>query len=207
MRGAVPRPSYISSVDPTTLDNSQRARGITSLAMGTGPSAGLLYALCTDSRVHTYSLPSLEPLSGHTPPFSSSSSSKDSATGDSNDPWCHQHPHKQLTSFYVKLSISPCGRWLASGGATNGRAFLFDIGTSGSTARARLGGYSSLCRSAAVELWGQTGEIGAVDWADGMFAACSDDGTVRVWRPDREVFQRCQENPEEAQWDWSWSAS
>lgn len=59
--------------------------------------------------------------------------------------------------------------------------------------------------SRAVELRGQTGEVGAVDWADGSLASCADDGTVRVWRPDIEVARRCEEDPESAKWDWMWA--
>lgn len=57
----------------------------------------------------------------------------------------------------------------------------------------------------AVELRGQKGEVGALDWADGMLATGADDGTVRVWRPDVEVYRSCIEDPEEKKWDWSWS--
>lgn len=57
--------------------------------------------------------------------------------------------------------------------------------------------------SKAVELRGQGGEVGAVDWADGCVASCADDGTVRVWRPDIEAKRRCEEDPEGAKWDWA----
>src|SRR5882757_6174857 len=50
---------YSSPVDPTALHGSRRSRGIISLASGSGPSAGLLFALGADSRIHTYDLPSL----------------------------------------------------------------------------------------------------------------------------------------------------
>lgn len=95
-------------------------------------------------------------------------------------------------SFYVRTAVSPCGRWLASGGA-GGSAFLFDIGAGGSELGCMEG----------VELRGQEGEVGTVDWADGAVATCADDGTVRVWRPDIERFRLCAENPDEAKWDWS----
>lgn len=57
-----------------------------------------------------------------------------------------------------------------------------------------------------LELKGQqTGEVGAIDWARDMLATCIDDGTVRVWRPDLETYLGCIENPEDQQWDWTWS--
>lgn len=57
----------------------------------------------------------------------------------------------------------------------------------------------------AVQLTGQKGEIGAIDWAEGCVASCADDGTVRVWRPELEVYSACVEDPEERRWDWSWA--
>jgi denticleless len=61
--------------------------------------------------------------------------------------------------------------------------------------------------SAAVELRGQSGEVGALDWAEGMLATCADDGSVRVWRPDVDVYNRCKADPEEAKWEWCWSVA
>ena len=58
-----------------------------------------------------------------------------------------------------------------------------------------------------MELRGQTGEVGAMDWADGMLATCADDGTVRVWRPDVDVARQCAEDPEEMKWSWSWACN
>ncbi|KAF8974630.1 WD40 repeat-like protein [Flammula alnicola] len=171
---AVPSDLYSSPIDPTTLCGSRRPRGIISLASGTGPTAGLIFGIGADSRVHTYDLPTL--------------------TAQSNT---FSHEHLQTSSFYVGLSVSPCGRWLACGGSGNtGNSFLFDA--------------ENACRPGSitqrgVELRGQTGEVGAVDWAQNMLATCTDDGTVRVWRPDLEMHVKCLENSEESKWDWSWS--
>jgi denticleless len=174
---------HASITDPTTYAHTRRARGITSLALGTGPTRGLLFGLANDSRVHTYDLTSLEPLSGHT---------EDPA----DDQWSCAHEHMRTNSFYVRAMISPCGRWLASGGAANGSVFLFDVaaGTRDRTVE----------RTNGVELHGQKGEVGAIDWAEDMLATCADDGTVRVWRPDIEVYRRCENEPEEMGWNWSW---
>jgi denticleless len=54
-----------------------------------------------------------------------------------------------------------------------------------------------------VELRGQSGEAGALDWADGSLATCADDGTVRIWRPDVETYRSCLDD-NEASWQWSW---
>jgi denticleless len=165
-------------MDPTTLHGSRRPRGITSLTPGTGPTTGLLFALGADSRIHTYDLPTLEPLTSNQ----------------------YTHENMQTNSFYVRLAASPCGRWLASGcGGNNGSVFLYDVSHASRTAMVRFGG------SRAVELRGQCGEVGAVDWAEGVLASCADDGTVRAWRPDVGIYKECERDTEEGRWGWSWA--
>ncbi|KIJ19992.1 hypothetical protein PAXINDRAFT_166171 [Paxillus involutus ATCC 200175] len=167
--------------DPTTMNGSRRPRGISSLCTGSGPTSSLLFALGADSRLHTYSSPGLIPLEADT------------------------HPNLR-TSFYVRLASSPCGRWLASGcSGKDGSLFLFDVSNA---ARLSVSPYTKGCTaslSAAVQLRGQIGEIGAVDWANDMVATCADDGTVRVWRPNCEVYGKCVSDPEAQRWNWSWS--
>lgn len=157
---------------------------------GTGATAGLLFALSNDSHIHTYDATTLEPLSGWT-------------TDPSTDRWSYGHENMRTNSFYVRLAMSPCGRWLASGGAQDGSAYLFDVSSS---ARARV--QSSLygdTRGRGIELYGQKGEVGAVDWAPDQLATCADDGTVRVWRPDLETHRKCEAEPGEMGWSWSWA--
>jgi denticleless len=169
-----PSALYTTATDPTALDHSLRPRGITSLALGTGPTAGLIFALGADSRIHTYTAPTLEPLTKKV----------------------YAHKNMQTNSFYVKLAVSPCGRWLASGcGGNDGSAFLFDVSGAASPGVADGAG--------GVELRGQQKEVGSVDWAEGELATCADDGTVRVWRPNVEVYRQCLED-EAAFRDWSW---
>ncbi|KAH7916159.1 WD40-repeat-containing domain protein [Hygrophoropsis aurantiaca] len=178
-----PIPQYSSSLDPTTLNGSRRPRGITSLTNGSGPTAGLLFALGADSHLHTYSQ-SLMHLASDT------------------------HPNMHTNSFYVRLATSPCGRWLASGSAgKSGTFFMCDISNAGRiSASPRATGFSEPT-SKIVEFRGQTSEIGAVDWAAEMVATCADDGTVRVWRPNVEVYRQCVSDPEEQGWQWSWSST
>ncbi|KAH9943128.1 WD40 repeat-like protein [Epithele typhae] len=193
-----PRPApVLTSADPTTAADTRRPRGLTTLALGSGPTAGLLYALSNDARVHTYALPTLAPLSGAAP---------------GADPYAFADPRMQTNSFYVRLAASPCGRWLASGSVVDGvagRAYLFDAAAAASARRAWEVGRSSSsslgagCTNTGVELRGQMGEVGALDWADGILATCADDGTVRVWRPDVEIARRCAEESEEMKWEWS----
>ncbi|KAJ4472242.1 WD40-repeat-containing domain protein [Lentinula aciculospora] len=165
-------PSLCTPIDPTTSHGSHRPRGILSLTAGIGPSSGLLFALGADSRIHTYMASSLSPL-----------------------PISFTDPNIQVNgSFYISSAISPCGRWLASGGGKS--ALLFDVSTAASPyARASSG----------VELKAQLGEVYAVDWADGMIATCADDRTVRIWRPDVDLYQSCLEDPNEYKWKWSWA--
>ncbi|KAF4619114.1 hypothetical protein D9613_005542 [Agrocybe pediades] len=170
----VPTELDASLIDPTSQQGSRRPRGIISLASGVGPSAGLIFAFGADSKIHTFDLPTLSP---HRNSFS--------------------HPNLQTNSFYVGLSVSPCGRWLACGGSpTMGNCFLFDIENASRP---------EWSLPPAVELKGQLGEVGAVDWAHDVLATCTDDGTVRTWRSDPQIYSRCQAQPEESRWDWKWS--
>ncbi|KAG6903357.1 hypothetical protein C0995_013110 [Termitomyces sp. Mi166 len=184
-RGCVkPKPPenlYSSGNDPTTLHGSRRPRGIVRLTPGTGLSSGLVFGLGADSRVHVYDALSLNPL-----------------------PVGYSHRNMQTNSFYVGLTLSPCGRWLATGSgaggnSTQGSAFLFDVGNA---TRQTNPAYLQ----EAVQLKSQQGEVGAVDWAENMLASCADDGTVRVWRPDVEIYRECITNPENSRWDWSWNS-
>ncbi|EAU84535.2 cell division cycle protein cdt2 [Coprinopsis cinerea okayama7 len=166
-----PAELFSTELDPTTLHGSRRPRGILSITTGRGPTAGLVFALGADSRIHTYSLPTLQPYTNAS------------------------RLHNNSSSFYVTLSVSPCGRWLASGGA-DGKASLFDVANSPFGVPAP-----------AVELKAQEGEVGAVDWSHDALATCADEGTVRIWRPDIDVYRQCLEDPEESRWNWAWSSS
>ncbi|KAH8113389.1 WD40 repeat-like protein [Phellopilus nigrolimitatus] len=164
-----PSPTKGSKKDTALIDDA--AEDFTTTHFD-APCAGLvfsprrrIFALSNDSRVHTYN----------------ARGAADIPLGVPQPSHAFAHRHMATNSFYVRAAVSPCGRWLASGGAC-GAAFLFD----------------------GVELKGQEGEVGALDWADGALATCADDGTVRVWRPDVERHRLCTENPEEARWDWSW---
>ncbi|KAG2370070.1 WD40-repeat-containing domain protein [Suillus spraguei] len=174
------KPLFSSTMDPTTF-HSARCRGITSMSQGIGPSAGLLFALGADSRLYIYSYPTLTPLR------------------------TEAHPNLQTNSFYVRLATSPCGRWLASGSTNRaGSLFLFDISNAGRVGPS-YGKEAGEPISPTVRFRAQSGEIGAVDWARDMVASCADDGTVRIWRPDLEVYQSCISNSEEQKWEWFWS--
>lgn len=189
-----PKPKGVSthqtSFDPTTYQGTRRARGISSLSVGVGPTAGLLFALGNDSLLHTYDKVSLEPLSGRN-------------TDPAIDSWSYGHQNMHTSSFNVRAALSPCGRWLASGGVDKGSVFLYDV--SGGTASHWSTQQHDISRRNGVQLCGQTGEVGVLDWAEGMLASCADDGTVRIWRPDVERYRQCQEDPDEMRWNWKWA--
>ncbi|KAJ7507500.1 cell division cycle protein cdt2 [Mycena galericulata] len=169
---------FSSPLDPTAWQASRRPRGIISLVDGTGPTAGLVFGLGSDSCIHTYARDSL------------------AAFGNS-------YTHENLqTNFYVKLAISPCGRWLATGGTGRGSgapgsSFTFDVSNA-----TRASGCTA---ATGVELKGACGDAGGVDWAADMLSTCWDDGMVRVWRPEIETYRACMERPEDKQWDWCWA--
>ncbi len=92
--------------DPTTTyTESKRPRGITSIVCG-GTDDGLIYGLGTDAMVYPYLTSTLV---AHPGAFSSAPSGGGSGL-----------------SFFCKLSTSPCGRWLGTGG-DGACAALFDI--------------------------------------------------------------------------------
>jgi denticleless len=169
----------MSAFDPTIVEGARRARGLTSVVAGTGPTCGLLFGLGVDSRVHTYATSTLLPLS---------------------QKGTFKHPNMHTNSFWVRLALSPDGRSLLSGSSGTDKgvsAFLFDV------SQTALAASPILPDSAGVELPGQKGEVGGVDWAQDMLATCSDDGTVRVWRFDPGIRQQCDSEPD-ARWNWTW---
>lgn len=111
-------PHLMSPTDPTVSHGARRPRGIASVVPGHGPTAGLIFALGLDSRIHTYSAHTLEPT-----------------------PFSYSHPRMQTNNFYLGLDLSPCGRWLASGSTGGqGRAFLYDVANAGRLTSASVHG-------------------------------------------------------------------
>ncbi|KAF9652109.1 WD40 repeat-like protein [Thelephora ganbajun] len=175
------RPIQMSPLDPTIefdSSSSRRARGVTSLSVGTGPTEGLLFALANDSSIHTFSTDTLTPLSS-----------------------TFSHETMRTNSFYVKSAISPCGKWIVTG-SSDRKAFLYDV--SNASRNFEISSWEGKC--SVVELGGNRSEVGAVDWGHDIFATCCD-RAVKVWRPDIEIRRSCERDPQEQKWNWSWATS
>lgn len=165
-------------MDPTTtLSGFKRPRGIVSLTLGSGPTTGLLFGLAADARIHTYNAMDLSATDNGTLPYTNPQSG-------------------QPSSYYIRIRMSPCGRWLASGSARGGQAYVWDVANA---ARARCE------RPSPVALSAQSGEVGPVDWAEDALATCADEGTVTIWRPDARVARHCRLQPDEAKWNYWWA--
>ena len=178
-RAAAVQPAAMSAFDPTVVEGGRRARGLASIVAGTGPTCGLLFGLGVDSRVHTYAASTLLPMSPK---------------------GTFKHPNMNTNSFWVRLALSPDGRSIVSGSSGTDKgasAFLFDV------SQTALAAPSIFPDTAGVELPGQKGEVGGVDWAQDMLATCADDGTVRLWRFDPEMRHQC-DSEADAQWTWTW---
>ncbi|KAG8905783.1 hypothetical protein FRB99_008262 [Tulasnella sp. 403] len=143
-----------------SLVSPKRARGICSMALD--PSGSTIYAVAADSRIHQYSALTLQPPTSHVK----------NLTPHLPEPL--SDPHLKVSSFYVRVAVSPCGQWLACG-SSGGQVLVWSLGADfGSRTVILNPGGDNAGR-----------ETGAVDWAsDGVLSSCSDDRTVRVWRPD-----------------------
>lgn len=128
-----------NSPAPNSSTSSSRPRGIASLALT--PCGSTVYALSSSSHIQSYSALTLS-LPESSGPFPE-------PMGD---------PRLRVNSFYLRLAVSPCGSWLASG-SSSGDVLVWDIARS---MRSRGG---PVVLSAGAE----EGETSSVDWgADGM---------------------------------------
>jgi denticleless len=88
-------------------------------------------------------------------------------SSDVDVPISYTHPNLRASSFYVKLAISPCNRYLVSG-SSNGGVFTWNIGqtTRNRVVMGRDGELVQEDEVTGVEMaWNGHGrEVGAVDW-------------------------------------------
>jgi denticleless len=165
-----PRPTHSHArflPDPTLgLPSSRRPRGIHSLVES--PTSGDIYALTGDSNVHT-----LRPAyASLTPNFD------DPAFQQAILPDFYASKDLHVQTFFVRMALSPDGRYLATGNSKAGvvtfdtrekrsKGVVFDLGKD-------------------PEYWpkGRAREVTSVDWGRDCMAACADDRVTRIWRSD-----------------------
>ncbi|KAH9475314.1 Cell division cycle protein cdt2 [Psilocybe cubensis] len=165
-----------SSLDPTVY-NHRQSRGIVSLVSGVKESDGTIFGLGTDARIYVYCVLDLNVYSSQNP--------CDSLWGS--------------PSFYVKSSLSPCGRWLAYGGGPhNGDAFIFSVARD---TRLDVGPIH------AVRLRGGSSSSCGVDWSSDSLAVCAEAGRVRIWRSDPGKRRECEIQPDINKNKWSWATT
>jgi denticleless len=163
-----------------------RGRGLSSLAQGSNGTR--LHALGIDSSLYT-----LDPLAlAHDEHLLPAVRPNGLAQGNA--------------TFYVRLAVRPCGRFVVSGTSKND-ALVWDSEAPAYAAPVRLSGHK--------------GEVGAVDWGrdavrplyspshridanpTAQIATCGDDMQVRLWRPSTVMARRCQADEELRNWHWS----
>jgi len=168
------KPMPLYSSDDITLESSGRARGIVSVALD--EQGEWAWALATDGSIYTYLALSLSTPSPDLPILS--------------------HPNLSSASFYVRLALSPCGKYLASG-SSNGEVYTWAVDDTPTSVPVELVGHE------------RGKEVGALDWGFDTLATASDDHTVRIWRPDPIVSRLVWEESDEgrqAQWAWGFSS-
>ncbi|WVQ84543.1 hypothetical protein IAT38_006697 [Cryptococcus sp. DSM 104549] len=197
-RSPNPRPSCTPVgclLDPTVQGSSpsRRARSINALCES--PVNGDLYALCGDSKIHT-----LRPSAAlHQTAADSPVAELDSPSREAIQPKTFSDPNLLVQSFYLRLSISPDGRYLASGSCRGG-LMTWDTQARGEETQkaTRLGlGMGGVG-------WPEhkDREICAVDWGKDMVAASADDLATRIWRENRVAARYLKEDPMAASEEW-----
>lgn len=155
------KPAY-STTDMTYSAVTKRSYGITSLILSP-TSDDLAWALGFDNAVHRFhpNLPELTPIDPLSSPLS--------------------HPNLSVNSFFVRMSLSPCTRYLGVG-SSSGAPIMFDA-WSKNVGVALAGAHAPGQETANVALTMTTDdEIEA-------FSA-SDDGQIRRWRMNDFISAR-----------------
>ncbi|ORZ27124.1 WD40-repeat-containing domain protein [Lobosporangium transversale] len=86
------------------------------------------------------------------------------------------------SSYYIKISVSPDGNYVAAGSCKD--LYVWEV---------------KRPDKKPLIFHGHEREVTGVDWAkdigDGtQLSGCSDDATVRIWRPNKPLVEECQEN-------------
>ncbi|KAJ3176225.1 hypothetical protein HDU87_005440 [Geranomyces variabilis] len=151
LRQAAPQP-FASSAP---LPGARRAHGFSSFTLNSDGSR--LYASCTDNHIYEFEAGRLgEPVQR----FSAAD--------------------YRCDTFYIKTSLSPDERFIASGSSDNG-LYIWELGHP---------------EKPPLVLRGHTGEVTGVSWNRtdlGMLASCSDDASVRIWNVDMDFDEEKQD--------------
>ncbi|KAF8930610.1 hypothetical protein BGZ58_008126 [Dissophora ornata] len=86
------------------------------------------------------------------------------------------------SSYYIKISVSPDGNYVAAGSCKD--LYVWEVNRP---------------RKKPLIFHGHEREVTGVDWARDLgngtqLSGCSDDATVRTWKPNRDLVEECQEN-------------
>ncbi|CAK9784097.1 WD40 repeat-like protein [Cutaneotrichosporon oleaginosum] len=144
--------------DPTVTGENPSRRPRSVNALCEDPRTGDLYTLCGDSQIHV-----LRP----------SAAQADNPL-EAIMPYKYAHPDLLTRSFYIRMSISSDGRYLACGSSHAG-VMTWDTDYARHT--------STICATRLAVPSVPTPEVIAVDWGKDMLSASSDDGVTRIWRP------------------------
>lgn len=141
-----------------------RPRGIVAFDVGKNNTSTLTFALGAHSQTHIYSttLSHIAPLTSKT----------------------YHHNNFGRVSFAGRISVSPCGNWLAAIGGLSSSVYLYDITNTIRRAAYTTYPLQGTSLTEGVELEASPYVITAIDWANGgILATSTKDGKVRVWRP------------------------
>ncbi|ORX64749.1 WD40 repeat-like protein [Anaeromyces robustus] len=151
--------SYLHRNNPVPVEvsihstHSKRPHGFSSLSLDS--TGRYLFSACTDNSIYMYNTLNLgKPVYRFT------------------------SPTYKCSTFYIKTSISPDNRFIASGSSDN-HVYIWDI-----TAPHR----------APVKLKGHENEVTAVSWCPidiKQMVTCSDDTSIRIWNMNKELEEKC----------------
>jgi len=151
--------SYLHRSNPVPVEvsihsnHSKRPHGFSSLSLDS--TGRYLFSACTDNSIYMYNTLNLgKPVYRFT------------------------SPTYKCSTFYIKTSISPDDRFIASGSSDN-NVYIWDI-----TAPHR----------SPVKLKGHENEVTAVSWCPidiKQMVTCSDDTSIRIWNMNEELENKC----------------
>ncbi|TIA89321.1 hypothetical protein E3P99_02103 [Wallemia hederae] len=141
-----------------TESNSGRPHGVSHIVA----DGEWLWALCTNSVVYGYTAANLTKA----------------ARIQLTD------PDLVCASFWVRMALSNDARYLSCG-SKNGRVFTWDVANSRRAQTSQSKAHQLVHCETSSDALPQSTEVGSVDWANDTLASCSDDMTVRLWRPQR----------------------